>query len=148
MLRMKKVFLIIPILFTGLLMQAQQNISDLHYINLQTNSGKPDSISNEHNYDYYNVRFKKLTKLRNAGICLTSASVGFYIGALITSGYNLNTTAVLFFSSVATLTAGVPLWIVGGLKRKKNRKEMEQIKRNTNITFGTTYNGVGLVLNF
>ena len=145
---MKKVFLITSILFAGLLMQAQQNISDVHYINLQTYGGKPDSISNEHNYDYYNARFKKATKLRNAGICLTSASVGFYISALIASGYNLNTTAVLFFSSVSTLIAGVPLWIVGGSKRKKNKKEMKQIKRNTNISFGITDNGVGLVFNF
>lgn len=129
-------------------MQAQQKISDVQYMNLQTYGGESDSLYNGHNYDYYKAIFKKVTKLRNAGISLTSAGVGLYITALLASGTNLNTTAVLFFSSVATLCTGVPLWIVGGSKRKKSRKEMEQIKRNTNISFRTTHNGVGLVLNF
>ncbi len=145
---MMKIFLIISILLAGMLLQAQQKISNLQYLNLQTYGGESDSLYNGHNYDYYNAKFKKATRLRNAGICLTSASAGLYIGAIVASGTNLNTTSVLFFSSVATLSAGVPLWIVGGTKRKKSRKGMEQIKRDNGISFRTTYNGVGLVLNF
>lgn len=145
---MKKTFLFISVLFAGMLMLAQQKISDEQYKNLQIFVSESDSLHNGHNYDYYNTIFKKATKQRNAGISLTSAAVGLYVGALIASGTNLNITSVLFFSSVATLSAGVPLWIVGGMKRKNNRKAMEQIKRNVSISFRTTNNGIALVLNF
>jgi len=117
-------------------------------MNLYTYGDGSDSIYKGQNYDYYNTTFNKATKMRNAGIILTSAGVGLFIGAQIASNTNLNTTAVLLFSSIATLSAGVPLWIAGSIKRKNNRKAMEQIKRNTSISFRTTNNGVGLVLTF
>lgn len=145
---MKIIFLITSLLFACVLMQAQQKISDVKYLNLQTYGSESDSLYNGHNYDYYNDIFKKATKLRNIGIFLTSAGVGLYVGAFVASGTNLNTTRVLFFSSIASLSTGVPLWIAGGVKRKNNRKTMEQIKRNMNISFRTTHNGLGLVLNF
>lgn len=145
---MKKIFLITSILLAGMLIQAQQRISDVQCMNLQTYGIGSDSLYNGHNYDYYNAIFKKATKMRNAGISLTSAGVILYGGALLASGTNLNTMAVLFFSSIATLCTGIPLWIVGGTKRKNNRKAMEQINRTINISFRPTHTGIRLVLNF
>ena len=129
-------------------MSAQQKNSYVQNINPQTFDSEPYGIYNEHNYDYYNAIFKKATKLRNVGIILTSAGVGLFVGALIASNYNLNTTGILLLSSVATISVGAPLWIAGGVKRKNNRKAMEQIKRNMSVSFRTTNSGVGLVLNF
>ena len=86
--------------------------------------------------------------MRNAGICLASAGVGLFAGAIIASGYNLNTTAVLFYSSIAPVCIGFPLWVAGSVKRQNNKKAMEQIKKNTNISFRTTDAGIGLVFNF
>ncbi len=145
---MKIIFLFTSILLAGLLTHAQQRIPDVQFMNLQTYVVEFDSLYNGHNYDYYNAIFKKATNLRNAGISLTSAGVCFYVGSFIASGVNLNTTAVLFLLSVATISLGVPLWIAGGVNRKNNRKVMEQIKKNTSISFRVASNGVGLVFSF
>lgn len=145
---MKIIFLVTSILFASELMQAQQKISDVQYLNPQTYGSKPDSLYNGHNFDYYNDIFIKATKQRNFGIFFTSASVGLYVGAFVASGTNINTMTVLALSSIASLSIGVPLWITGGVKRKKNKKIIEQINRNMNISFKTSNNGLGIVLNF
>ncbi|MFC2101711.1 hypothetical protein ACFLS7_01835 [Bacteroidota bacterium] len=145
---MKKLLLFLLLTVSINLIQAQQQISYVQYTNLQTFSSEPDSLYNGHNHDYYNAIFKKATKLRNAGIILTSVGVGLFVGSQIASNTNLNTTTILFLSSVSAISAGTPLWISGSVKRKNNRKAMEKIKGNMSISFRTTPNGVGLVLNF
>jgi len=130
------------------LVRTQQQFVYMPYMNLKTFGSEPDNLFNGHNYDYYNTMFIKATKQRNSGIILTSAGVGFLVGAQIASNTNLTTMGILFLSSVATISVGTPLWIMGSVKRKNNRTAMEQIKRKMSISFRTTTNGVGLVLNF
>lgn len=144
---MKKLFLFIILTISLNLVQAQQEVSYVQNINLQSFS-KSDSLYHGHNHDYYNVIFEKATKQRNAGIIITSAGVGLFVGAQIASNTNLNTTAILFITSVAAISAGVPLWISGSVKRKNNRIAMEKIKRAMSISFRTSPNGLGFVLNF
>lgn len=145
---MKKLFLAVSILFASMFVQAQQRISDIHYTKLQIYSSEYDSLYNGHNHDYYDAIFKRATKMRNTGIGLASAGVGLFAGAMVASGTNLNTTAVLLYLSIAPVCVGFPFWIAGSVKRQNNMKAMKQIKRNTNISFRTTNTGIGLVLNF
>ncbi len=145
---MKKLFLFLSIIISSYLIHAQRQVANVSYMNIKTSVSEADSIYNGHNYDYYKATYKKATKLRNTGIVLTTVGVGLFVGALIASNTNLNTTTVLFFSSVGSLSLGATLWIVGSVKRKNKRKAMAQIKRNKSLSFGTTNNGVGLVFNF
>jgi hypothetical protein len=136
------------ILFAGMLMQAQQKISDVQYMNLHTYVSESDSLYNGHNYEYYNNIYRKANTLKVTGMVFTFLGIGLGTTGAILTGTDLNKGAPMFLTGFIIANFGAPLWIAGGMKRKNNRKAMEQIKRNPNISFRTTETGIGLVLNF
>jgi hypothetical protein len=52
-------------------------------------------------------------------------------------------------SSLLLLSAwNAPVWISSGLKKINNKRAMEMTQRNTDLSFCTTHDGIGLVLKF
>ncbi|NQU34203.1 MAG: hypothetical protein HQ521_13305 [Bacteroidetes bacterium] len=43
---------------------------------------------------------------------------------------------------------GIVLWISGGIKASNNKDAMEKVQKSTNLSFGPTNNGVGLILKY
>ena len=119
----------------------------------------PEVLYKGHNFSYYNEIYRKATVQRSAGIVLTV--LGAFLGTtgVITlsnnsknSAYN-NTSGNMLGTTILVLGAisfdvGLPMWISGGIKRSNNRKAMEEIERNMNLSFGVSRDGVGLVLKF
>ena len=130
---------------------------------------KDAEIENEKNtYEYYYKNYEKATTQRNAGIVLTIIGSGFVAAGsiLITTetsyilsgswigGYNYesvrrgNIGGALFLSGAASLGIGIPLWAVGGNKRRKHKAAMEIIENQPNLSLRVSKNSLGLVLNF
>ena len=54
---------------------------------------------------------------------------------------------VLFVAGTGMQTAGIPLWISGGIKRRNNKKAMEELER-LGLAIRASSHGIGLFLNF
>ena len=52
----------------------------------------------------------------------------------------------MYWGGALLTDLGIVLWISGGIKSKNNKRAMELTKRNVNLSFGPTMNGVGLLL--
>lgn len=112
----------------------------------------PEEYYKGHNYDYYNEIYRKATVTRNLGMIFTLSGIGVGIGGVLLMSTNTTANAyaglVISFVGFIVINVGVPIWLAGGVQRTNNRKVMEEIKRNMNLSLRTTNNGVGLVLNF
>lgn len=108
-----------------------------------TNRGSQTGLYRGFDYDYYQEKHSKATSLEGIGLMITTIGVGSaalgYFG-IISDDY--------FIAGVMLLNIGLPLAIMGSVMAANNRKAMEMTKSNTNLSFGVTNNGVGLVLNF
>ena len=118
-----------------------------------TNWIQSDSIYNGHNYEYYHKKYKNATIQRNIGLGISVAGIAILTGGLIavvsegvlSSSEKQERVMLIGF---VTTSVGVPIWISGNLKKSNNKKAMKQAISNSSLTFGITYNGVGLVYNF
>lgn len=84
--------------------------------------------------------------MRNAGIILTSAAGGLYAAALLSANANMKISPIFLTTWFCAINIGLPLWISGGIKRKNNRKMIEQSYEASKISFGITNHGVGLLI--
>ena len=123
---------------------------------------KDAEIENEKNtYEYYYKNYEKATTQRNAGIVLTIIGSGFVAAGsiLIVNNFALfssdnettrksNIGGALFLSGAASLGIGIPLWAVGGNKRRKHQADMEIMENQPNLSLRVSKNSFGLVLNF
>ena len=150
---MKKAYLITLTLFfcISICIRAQDRLSFNRNYNKNLFSIDGDSLYLGHNYNYYKEQFKKKTTMRNAGIVFTSLGVGLFISDIILANLNtinFATSEKILYASMGTVAVGIPLWITGGVKRKKNRKAMLHLENKASLSFGITNSGIGLVLNF
>lgn len=139
---MRSAIAMITILFIAVTAFAQNKVP------VNKNSTQSTAISgvNMHDAAYYKTTMVRATRMRNAGIILTSAAAGLYAAALISANANTRISPIFLTTWFCAINIGVPLWIAGGIKRKNNRKKIEQISKTLRISFGITNNGVGLVL--
>lgn len=116
----------------------------------RTDNIDQSGLYRDHDYDYYGrLRSGALTK-RNIGIGLTVAGISSVIAGAVglANSPGNKSASILLLSGAIISDVGIVLWISGGIKASNNKEAMEMTKRNTNISFRTTSNGVGLVLNF
>jgi hypothetical protein len=115
-----------------------------------SNSSLQTGLYKGHNYDYYkNIRRGALAK-RNIGIIFTFVGIGACAAgvAMLIEDKEDPAGTGLYFGGAILSDVGIILWIAGGIKSANNRKAMERSLRATNLSFGPTYNGVGLKLAF
>jgi hypothetical protein len=124
-----------------------------------------DKLYNGHNYDYYHDKYIKATQTKKTGKILIIVGVPSCVVGLVFSGIGVSKSyggedgAGFYFFSGAFLAIGgfvafnigIPLMIIGGTKRKNNKKAIEKGWPNKKpdakiLTLGTTTNGFGLVL--
>ena len=142
---MKKTILIIAIVFSGMLMQAQ--------VKKATNSQKNYEVHVYGTYDYYAEKYYKAKKNKRIGIVLTSIGVGFGAAAGITYLANdhvaNNAVAIMTGTSIAFFNVGVPIWLINGILESNNKTAMSRTRaRDLSLNIASTNNGVGLVLRF
>lgn len=140
---------------------------DIYYINSSSQSVTQKQVNSSFAFapkvekkEIREFDFDKSRKLRNAGIGLTVAGVvatfaigipcylapGDYVYYRYSYDYRPNYSAIsagiafLTIGSAAT-TAGIPMWCIGATRMKAANKD-------TNLSFGSSQNGVGLRLNF
>jgi len=105
-----------------------------------------------HDYDYYNKLYKRAKGSAGFGGFMTIIGLGGSIaGSVMTLDDQTNNDEAAFIATIAgavLFNIGLPVWISSGVKKRNNKNAMEMTNRNTNLSFGTTNNGVGLVLNF
>jgi len=106
----------------------------------------------DQDYDYYQRLYKSNRKVKIAGTIITAIGLG-----TVTAGYLMSRTVAggtstngetIFWGGIVLINIGMPLWISGGIVSSNNKKAMEIIKRDVNLSFGTTSSGVGLVFRF
>jgi hypothetical protein len=88
---------------------------------------------------------------KRVGVILTTVGIS---GGIFFSLFAVNNDFVgdsrndaLIYNAIVT-NVGVSLWISGGIIAANNKKAMEKIKPNADLSFRTTNNGVGLVMRF
>lgn len=122
-----------------------------------------DKLYNGHNYDYYHDEYIKATQTKKTGKILIIAGVPSCAVGLIFAGIGVSRSfgggagayffpgAFLAIGGFVAFNIGIPLMIIGGTKRKNNRKAIEKGWPNKKtdakiLTLGTTINGFGLIL--
>jgi len=108
----------------------------------------------EHDYDYYKRMFNSATMQRNFGISFVIIGLGMEVwGAVLLSDEertreNTDIGRGLMIVGVLLVNTGIPLWISGSVKRENNKRVMDEMGKGMNLTFGTSRNGIGLLLKF
>lgn len=172
---MKKIMLVIAIVFSTIFTYSQ-TISDNEFVNpilcyksyglnnysekstpyylsgnLPFTSLQHDSMVTANNqYEKYKKQYNKSRKNASTG------SVIMGIGAVTTmTGLILNGKAnqqalshILLTAGFVIFNIGAPVTVSNSVKASNNKKAMEKTKSNTNLSFGLTNNGVGLVMTF
>ncbi len=113
----------------------------------------PDGLYRGKDYNYYAEAFRVSTNQRNAGVIFTVIGLGLEIGGFAVAA-NSNTfrddnlAALLIVTGGILEMVGIPLWVAGGVKRANNKRVMNDMERNMNLSFGASGYGAGLVLKF
>lgn len=105
-----------------------------------------------HDYSYYEHKYKRALGSFIAGTIL-AVPVGATLLILgVTSANGLEKgdpgRIILVAPGYIITNVGISLLIYGGIKSHNNKRAMNRIKKYSNLTFGPTNNGVGLVLRF
>ena len=104
-----------------------------------------------HNYSYYEHENKRALGPLIAGSILVPVGATLLIlGVNSASSYEGGDPAQLILVTPGFIitNVGIPLLIYGIIKSFNSKRAMNRIKNTTNLTFGPTNNGIGLVLNF
>ena len=103
-----------------------------------------------HDYSYYQSKYKPAKRMQRIGIAITILGIGVGTGIyFVAKNMEIyNWKEELLPVSVIAINVGISLWVSGGIIASNNKKAMEKVKRDANLSFGATKNGVGLVLNF
>ena len=111
-----------------------------------------DGLYKGHDFNYYKVLFHKANSQKKIGVFLTIIGFGLEIAGTVMISDNTSandyTGAALYVSGFIAFNVGVPLWIAGGIKRKNNKRAMEETKKGLNLSIKNTEYGIGLVMNF
>ena len=121
--------------------------------NIQTTK-TPTDITNDNDYSYYQKTYKRAIHQRNFGMLLTIGGAGLAIGSLTAasndpflSNDDFKVLQAVFIIGDIVSTAGLILWISGGVKAHNNRVAMEKINLSK-VSIAPTHNGIGVVFAF
>lgn len=126
---------------------------------LQSNYKISDSlIQNTNNYSHYEGEYFRAQKRRNGGIFLTAFGLGGFIaGSLVAienqndaERENLGGVGTGIFITAAVMTGiGIPLWVSGSSKMKKNKTILEKMEEKPiSLQLSSSNNGIGISLRF
>ena len=102
-----------------------------------------------HNYKYYAEKYAEAHQKKIAGIIVASVGLAELLtGLILLDDGNVPLPQLFIIGGVVSFSIGVPLAISGGVEESKNKIAMEKAKRSTNLSFGVTNNGLGLILSF
>lgn len=129
-----------------------------------TNIPKPNPIQNlppkdnhvaykGHDLLYYQDTYDIANNQMGVGIALTSVGVLCEIAGIVILNngqhpeQNWQTAGTILVAGGTVFeTIGIPLWISGGIKRANNQRAINEIQRSSELSFGFTREGVGLIL--
>lgn len=101
----------------------------------------------------YVIKIQKYHDMRTVGTLLTIAGTGMFVAGLVTMADNLwgddqkfENGLVVYVLGVASLGAGIPLWIVGAHNHKKYSEKLRALSLNFNA--GASYRGITLRYRF
>jgi hypothetical protein len=109
-----------------------------------------DALYRGHDFDYYNELYKGAKYQATSGTIFTILGIcGLLAGNRIDqSDKNEKLASGFYIGGAIFFNIGLPIWISGSIKAGNNKRAREECENNTKLSFGTTNNGVGLVLNF
>lgn len=125
-----------------------------------TNQYNPNSSSNSsqtgmyrgHDYSYYQKLYKRAQGSAGFGSVMTVLGLGGTIaGTIMTLDdkvKNDETAEILYIAGAISFNIGLPVWISSAVIAANNKRAMEMTSSSTQLSFGITNNGVGLVFNF
>ena len=120
-------------------------VEKMNYDKISPTINEQSGLYKGHNYEYYQKEFKHAARQKAFGFVL--AGIGLGAGAISLSA-NIDSSEGWIIASVILFNIGMPIMISKTIKCSNNKKAMGMTKRNTNLSFSTTNNGVGLVFNF
>ena len=127
-------------------------VNKMNRDNISTNNSTQLDFYRGQNHDYYKKLYKESKSDVRFGCYMTILGLGGTIGGIVMSRddkeANDKAGTIITIAGVILFNIGIPYWISGAVKAANNKKAMEMTKRNTNLSFSTTNNGVGLVFNF
>ncbi|NPD44591.1 MULTISPECIES: hypothetical protein [unclassified Lentimicrobium] len=138
---------------------AQLQISQLSYSKLSPNPTKNDSsIKAEDSYSYYEEEYFSAKKRRNGGLFLTAFGLSGFIAGSLVAMENKNDKEKeslggvgtgIFITATVMTGIGIPLWISGSSKMKKNRAVLEKMEeKSISLQLSSSKNGIGISLRF
>jgi hypothetical protein len=110
---------------------------------------RPDSLYKGHDIEYYKRIHRRATVKMGFGAFFSVVGVSSGIVAIVI-GREVDDYIAVYVSAagIVSIHLGFPLLIAGIMKRKNNRKVIEEMEKNMGLTFGPTKNGLGLVFTF
>jgi len=115
--------------------------------------GKNDTwlgIYRDHSYPYYSKIATHMKHLKIGSAVLSSLGmIGFAIGMeMVTDAKSRNDDKgrYLMLGGIVSFNVGFPLYLMSDAKYRRNIAAMERIKHVVSLSFGTTYDGIGLKL--
>lgn len=123
----------------------------------------PAGTYDGHPYEYYQELYNKAAGNQLMGITLSVVGGGLLIGGVATMSKkyheydafnpdddtNINGAGFIFsLLGVAGLGVGIPTAITNGVKKKKHKAAMEEIKNQHSLSLSLTKNGLGLTFHF
>ncbi len=120
---------------------------NLYYNNIDFENGSYSYKG--HDYRYYERKYKKALAPFIAGTILAPIGATLLILGVNSKFERGDPTRILMVAPGYIITnVGISLLIYWGIKSFNNKQAMNRIRNYSNLTFGPTNNGVGLVLNF
>ncbi len=107
-------------------------------------------------FNYYKKQYNHELIDQKIGMWITISGLGLFATSFIVSNYSNkhssydgSPTAILIgIGAIINTSIGIGMWTSARIKAKKYKKAMEMTNPNVNLSFGTTKNGIGLILNF
>lgn len=122
------------------------------FINLKNSNQNP--LYKNHDYNYYQDKYKRALISRNIGIGITGLGVGVIVLSYSLyqnereTGMGCPATVITATGALLINSIGIAIWSSNAQRAINNKKAMQMTDPLTNLYFGTTNSGIGLVLNF
>jgi hypothetical protein len=112
-----------------------------------------DTAQTQYDLDYYEASLKKAMIMRNTGIGLTIGGLGLAgVGMMTAMASNtwegIGIGGFIFIAGGAVMIIGLPPWIAGSIKVRKNREAIDNIERRLSFSLGPNSYGIGLRVRF
>ena len=138
---------------------AKLQFNQLTYSKLHSKYYLTDSLAqNTNSYSYYEQEYFKAKKRRNGGVFLTAFGISGFIAGSLVAMENKNDPEKedlggvgtgIFITATVMTGIGIPLWISGTSRMKKNRKILEEMEQKPiSLEINSSKNGFGISLRF